>query len=496
MIKTVFVTCVLPLLAPGGQSSGSFDLPATLTRVAAPEHTRPAPPAAVGAGTQPTVAPTQAQEPDLSFWDFTNTRDALRPTRFGLSVGGGVGMIRTGSPYTLRRGELATAANGMNFDRYPGDVDIVEAPLQFALGLTDSIEVFFRFSPKLRTNSVGQDPLNWPVPPLDLFVDVYPSNAARTEPYFMYAQEFPYKTYPYQETNIDPPGNGAFAVSTGDNVFGAKFNLLSEDRGAWAGFGIRAYVEVPTEMPAYNNYAAHRERAGSAGEIDYGIDLLMAKKRGAAELLFNLGYKHVGDPDRGLRIQLVDSGAGAENFIVGEPIEAILDLRNEAYFHFGITFPMFEFWRQKGELWFIGELSYTRYVGPGTPTERLVHPLEMRLGAQYGLPFARSVSFGFAWQLMFNDAGDGSLRGTNFNTPDGRGDINFGELVDPDLAAVVEEYFRQRGATFSDDSGRVFATNNPAFDSWRNVSAEPQTVIGQGGGAALFYITWRIAQLW
>ena len=111
-------------------------------------------------------------------------------------------------------------------------------------------------------------------------------------------------------------------------------------------------------------------------------------------------------------------------------------------------------------------------------------------------PFARSISLGFVWQLLFNDAGDGGTRVTNFLTPDGRGDVNFGDLVDFDTAAEVQEYFRERGATFSEGSAKVFATNNPAFDHWRNVSPEPQLIVGQGGGAALFFLTWRIAKLW
>ena len=511
MIRIALLACTLPFVAPAGgayedlkpaivaaaravvQQAAAERATAALP-TAQPSHSTDAAPAAPDAGgAQDDGAPAE----DLSFWDFTNTREALRPTRFGLSVGGGIGMIRTGSPYTLRKGELATGINVMNFDRYPGDVDVVEGMLQFALGVTDRIEIFARLSPNLRTNSVAQDPVNWPIPPLDLFIDTYPNPAVRSEPYFMYAQEFPYKTYPYWSTNIDPPGNGAFATSTGDNLFGLKFNLLSEDRGAWGGFGIRPYVELSTETPGYNDIDTYAERAGSAGKTDLGIDFLFSKTKGAAEMLFNVGYKHIGDPKRGLRVQLVNSGAiDPADFLVGDPIETILDLRDEATFDFGITFPLVKFSNYAGELWFIGEFSYTRYVGHGTPTERLVHPAEMRLGAQYNLPFARSVSLGFVWQLMFNDAGDGSLRLGNFLTPDGRGDVNFGELVDADFSEEVKQYFLQRGATFSEHSAKVFATDNPAFDGWRNISGDPQTVIGQGGGAALFFLTWRIAQLW
>jgi hypothetical protein len=76
------------------------------------------------------------------------------------------------------------------------------------------------------------------------------------------------------------------------------------------------------------------------------------------------------------------------------------------------------------------------------------------------------------------------------------GDINFSELVDPGLSEEVKPYFTDRGATFSYNSSKVFSTNNPAFDGWRNISTEPVRIIGQGGGNWIVYITWRIASLW
>jgi hypothetical protein len=145
----------------------------------------------------------------------------------------------------------------------------------------------------------------------------------------------------------------------------------------------------------------------------------------------------------------------------------------------------------------MAEYSSIFYVGGGTAVERKVHPQEMRLGLQCNLPWVSELSLGFAWQLMFNDAGDGSDRWSNLVTPDGaRGDINFSELVDPELSREVQEYLSNLGAQFSYNSSKVFSTNNPAFDDWRNISNEPMTVIGQGGGAAIFFLTWRIGSLW
>ena len=440
-------------------------------------------------GEAPAEKETPATEwPDLSLWKY-------RPSKFNLSGRGGIGLMLAVSPYTLEAGEVATGLAVLNYDRYPGDIDVVDVPLQFAMGLPGRTEFFFQISPVIRTNSVGQDPVGYPVPPLDLFIDTYPDSALRPEPYFMIAQDFPYKTYAYGPVVIDPPGNGAFARSSGDIVFGFKANALSEERGNGIGLGFRTYVEIPMETPDYNTFR-WRHYAGVSGEVDYGFDVLVAKTVGRAELLFNGGYKKLGDPDRGLIVQFVDSSATtAENFLVGAPIEMGLDLRDQVFLAAGLSIRAFDIGIVP--VWFMAEYSSTLYVGGGTPVERKVHPQELRLGLQCNLPWASEVSLGFAWQLLFNDAGDGSLRSSNFLTPDGaRGDINFSELVDPELSAEVQEYLANLGASFSYNSSKVFSTNNPAFDDWRNISTEPQTVIGQGGGAAIFFLTWHIGSLW
>jgi hypothetical protein len=426
---------------------------------------------------------------------FAEHSEEHRPSRFNLSVNGGTGLMRTVSPYTLKSGEVAAAISIMNYDRYPADVDFVEFLVQGSIGLPGRTEFYFRASPTFRSNSVAQDPIGYPVPPLDLFVDVYPTEALRQEPYFLYAQEVPYKTYFVDGITIRPPGDGAFASSTGDLVLGLKVNLFSEDRGDFLGFGVRGYAEFPTETPAYN-VPNWRDYAGVSGERDYGFNLLFSKMLRRAEVLVDLGYKKIGDPSRGLRVQFVNSAFDdPEHFLVGDPIERGLDLHDILSVGAGMTVPAFGL--GPFPVWFMSEFSYERYVGNGTSVERLVHPAEMRLGLQSNLPFYKAVSFGFAWQLTFNDAGDGGQRWNNFVTASGdQGDINFSELVDPDLSETVRHYFTDRGATFSDASSKVFSTDNTAFDDWRNISTDPQVIVGQGGGAALFFLTWHIGSAW
>ena len=440
-------------------------------------------------------APVASPEPRP---DLRTRTGGFEPTRFNLAMDGGRGLIRALSPYTLRPWEVGFGASVLNFDRNPGDVDFFEYVGQLTVGLPGRVEVFFRVSPVLRTNSVNQEPIGYPVPPLDLFVDIYPTEAQRAEPYFLLTQEAPYKSYYlHQVRTIKPPGHGAFASSSGDHVLGGKVNLLDEDRGDRLGVGLRVYLEIPTQAPLYNT-DAWRAVPGLSGEVDFGFDALAAKRVPWGELLFNVGYKQVGDPERGLRVQLVDSSRWDEvtssgapaSILVGAPIEQKLDLRNQIVATIGTAIPAVNV--AGLQFWLLPELSYLRYVGGGTPSERFSHPLEMRLGVQANVPKFPALSLGAAWQLLFNDAGHGGTRRTPFVTPDGRGDINFGENVDPALSGEVGEMLRARGAVLSENASRVFATNNPRFDSLRNIETGPTPVIGMGGGNILAFVTWRI----
>ena len=387
-----------------------------------------------------------------------STDSKIIPSTFNLSARGGVGLLFAVSPDTLKQGEWAFSATILNYDRNPGDVDLFEHTYQVAVGLPGRTELFVRASPTLRPNAVGLDPVGYPIPPLDLFVDVYPSLAVRSQPYFLFAQEVPYKSCPVEIVTVNPPGDGAFSSSSGDIVVGFKTNVLSENRHHRFGFAVRAFAELPTETPVYNTFYWY-DVGGTSGRVDYGVDLLLSKRLGTSESLLNIGYKRVGDPDRGLSIQLVDSSRlRPGEFVVGDPLEFGLDLRDEVLLNVGTTFPAFAILNQ--QVWFIGEFGYKRYVGGGTTVERLVHPVEVRLGLELHFPWYRQVSLGMAWQLLLNDAGDGDLRTSQFVGPSGLGDINFSEHVDEDVSADIRGIFTKFGAQFSENSSKVLSTNN------------------------------------
>jgi hypothetical protein len=407
-----------------------------------------------------------------------------------LSVGGGLGLIRALSPETVPPRKLSAGVFVMNFDRNPGDVDFFEYSIELATGLTKRADVFVRFAPVLRTNSVNQEPIGYPPPPLDLVIDTYPTLAQRPQPYFLFTQEAPFKTYFVPGVLVHPPHTGAFAQSSGDFVVGGKVNLTPVKSPASIGVAVQGYLAIPTER-VLGNSLAWRGLAGRSGKTNIGVRLLVSNVIRRARLLTNVGFERMGVPPHGLTVQYVDSSRiGTSGFLVGPPQNEPLWLHHALTLTTGTSVPAFKFMGNQVRL--IGELSYTRYVGPGLAVERLVHPAEVRLGLQTDVPKVPRLSVGAAWQLLLNNAGDGQVRTSNLHTPDGKGDINFSQLVDPKLSADVSAFLAQQGITLGNNTSKVFSTNNPLFDHWRNVPVNPEKIVAQGNANILAFITWRV----
>src|SRR3954452_5870407 len=73
----------------------------------------------------------------------TDPRNTSPAVGTGGNPGGPTGLFTIYDGDTLRRGEFTFSLAYSNFDRDPGNVDIVEIPVSFQVGLTDHIEVFF-----------------------------------------------------------------------------------------------------------------------------------------------------------------------------------------------------------------------------------------------------------------------------------------------------------------------------------------------------------------
>jgi hypothetical protein len=258
------------------------------------------------------------------------------------------------------------------------------------------------------------------------------------------------------------------------------------------GLGIRGFVEVPTEKPQYNvPYPGFRNLAGTSGEVNYGGDVLFARTWWRSEFVANFGYKQTGNPERGLRLQFFDSSqTDPSKFLIGSPPSylwcsamnsaSVQATASRCFITTKATGGLFQnsttrtLWaitlQQKG--WFIPR-KYLREFSPMCP-------------------WYHAISMGAEWQLLLNDGGKGQSRSTAFQTPDGRGDVNFGELMnDAALTTAVETYLQSGGATFSEGSSKVLASNNPLFDSWRNITVAPGKIQSQGHTNVLVFVTWR-----
>ena len=62
----------------------------------------------------------------------------------GGPVGGPTGLFTIYDGDTIRKGEFTFSVAYSNFDRDPGNVDLVETPLSFNVGIIDHLELFFK----------------------------------------------------------------------------------------------------------------------------------------------------------------------------------------------------------------------------------------------------------------------------------------------------------------------------------------------------------------
>ncbi len=62
----------------------------------------------------------------------------------GGPVGGPTGLFTVYDGDTIRKGEFTFSVAYSNYDRDPGNVDIVDTPLSFNVGLNDHVELFFK----------------------------------------------------------------------------------------------------------------------------------------------------------------------------------------------------------------------------------------------------------------------------------------------------------------------------------------------------------------
>src|SRR3989440_9936560 len=74
----------------------------------------------------------------------TDPRNQAPAVGTGGPEGGPTGLFTVYDGDTIRKGEFTFSVAYSNFDRDPGNVDLVEVPLSFNVGLNDHVELFFK----------------------------------------------------------------------------------------------------------------------------------------------------------------------------------------------------------------------------------------------------------------------------------------------------------------------------------------------------------------
>ena len=225
-------------------------------------------------------------------------------------------------------------------------------------------------------------------------------------------------------------------------------NLLSEDRDDRLGLGVRAYLDIPTEKPAYNDTRSCartrrpecRERPTSALDLSGG----QSDSRSPSSLV-NVGYKQVGDPDRGLRVQFVDSSRTDAGFLVGPPQEIEAGSPRPARGRCRRGVPGVRDQAAAGmaagrvRLHALHRLWHSDRAAGRIPP-RCASASRSTVPGYKAAGFRSGVSAA-AEQCRRRT----TLRTTFLVTPDGKGDINFSENVDPQVSAEVEALSGSQG---------------------------------------------------
>lgn len=345
------------------------------------------------------------------------------------TVTGATGLFTVYDASTLKKGEFNVGFFANNYDRDPGDVDIMQYPVNFAVGITDKLELFvntdtyqrlisnapFELSGTLfpgltqpqgtfglggiKTSFPGipsTDPRFFPLNgapvsgalvggilpglPQTGSIQIFDQATGRNKPGFAvpgYLNDFPFL------------GKGGGGV--GNVTYGAKYRFTSQD--APVGLAVVGWVRSPTVFAAsyLNKERGGRLAQGSgAGATDFGIFLVSSLRKSIVSTHFNFGFVHANDPQ-------------AKGF-------KLLDRSDSVVFAGGIDVPV----TQYAQL--IGEGSFVYYIGDATPNLNRVNPADVVVGARF-FPFGNKekhrilFSLGGGYRYFLNNSGGDDERG-------------------------------------------------------------------------------------
>lgn len=347
-------------------------------------------------------------------------RRSINPT-----VIGATGLFTVYDSSTLKQGELNLGIFANNYDRDPGDVDIMQYPVNISVGVTNKFELFLNSDTYQRVISNAPYELSGPNFP-GLFQPQGQFSAAGTKLNFPGIVDttnpnfFPLTGAPVsgalvggilpglpqtgapvqifdQQLGINKPGYvfpgylndfpflGRGGGTTGNVTFGGKYRFTSQD--AKVGLAFLAYARVPTVAA---NALLIKERGGrltmgsGAGATDFALFLIASPRTGIISTHFNFGFVHANDPEsRGFKL---------------------LDRSDSIVAAGGIDIPLNQY------VQLIGEGTFTYYIGDATSDLNRVNPGDVVVGARF-YPFGKRedkrffFSIGGGYRYFLNNSG-------------------------------------------------------------------------------------------
>jgi outer membrane protein OmpA-like peptidoglycan-associated protein len=359
----------------------------------------------------------------LSTMTFAQDSERAKRRQLSPTITGGTGLFTVYDSSTLQRGEIRVGFFANNYDRDPGNVDILQFPASVAVGVRDNFEVFINTDGYQRLISGAPFELSGTsFPGLTPLRGRFGTGSVETSfpglgmanPAFFGLNGAPVSgalaggilpglpntgsqqvfdpVLGRNKTGFQLPGFlnefpflGKGGGTLGNVTFGGKYRFTSED--SKLGLAILGFARIPT-VPAsalLNKDRGGRLTQGSgAGATDFGVVGIFSPRFGRLSTHGNFGYVHVNDPETGG--------------------ETLLDRSDYLLISGGFDLPINQYFQ------LVGEASYQYYIGDVTRNLNRVDPGDIVVGARF-FPLGENadrrftLSFGGGYRYFINNSG-------------------------------------------------------------------------------------------
>src|SRR6201991_4225036 len=362
----------------------------------------------------------ESQPEELSPFSRYGYAYSLGQTEIGAS-----GLFSIFDAYTLRKKEFRAGFFASRFNRAPGDLHITQVPLQFSVGLSDHLELFFgtnvhqrvrvgnlsELSGSILRSSLSSPPVDprsilannsrgfFPLPGLQvsgaLAGGILPGlPTGQSQQVFDTVLNRQKDAFSQASFPNDLPFLGRNGSSYGDSIIGAKYRFIDFTPGAvFSQTGILGYVKLPSTKASRllaGGDSSLFDGSGS-GTTDFAIYLmnssyipqpgaLRSKSAGQQKNVaptdiidtinvhVNIGYVRNSDPKIN-GVKIIDR---KDNLVTGVGMDSMLNRYVQA----------------------IGEFKYTRLIGSGTANLGETNPGDVSAGFRFyplGMPKQVSV---------------------------------------------------------------------------------------------------------